>query len=525
MESNSEQLPHSVPAALEADRCNDAAVDIPFEVTEETFPLPLQCADEVPHHPDEGGQSRTPLDAVWFPGKPLDIAYVTWNMAQNRPDARDVADYCVRPNAHIVVVCTQENGPYVGLDTQHAQWEALLKDVCLRNSYQVVASRSLWALHLIVFARKRDVCLYIREVHVDAQKTGTGKGLLGNKGGIGVGLTVSLRQSTSVRAVRSLIEGVCSNVDPPLSSDFSPKSSPKEEGHAQPSSSCTANEDSHLAIASQLDAHLELRTTRSMPASSSVLPEVTLLFVGTHLTAHQHNVARRNDDYWSIVGNMQVGTHGPFRSKYIKSQHRLSRDGCVAAGPVDRQPARREDSNTDAMEAAPHHLRDASNEFDLCFFGGDLNYRLNGGSKRAIEFIVHQRKALRSVLVHNDQLVAEMRKGVVFHDFEEGPLRFRPTYKYNVDKTTQRTDDAYEDNPKKPRMPAYCDRVLLRRRKDIRSMLPVEQLLYTDCPGVRSSDHRPVVSMYRLHTAMCRDGVDADDTPATSNGPTGSCCT
>jgi phosphatidylinositol-bisphosphatase len=43
----------------------------------------------------------------------------------------------------------------------------------------------------------------------------------------------------------------------------------------------------------------------------------------------------------------------------------------------------------------------------------------------------------------------------LFLDFEEGPLTFKPTYKY------QPGTDLYEQRPdKKLRAPAWCDRIL-----------------------------------------------------------------
>ena len=95
-----------------------------------------------------------------------------------------------------------------------------------------------------------------------------------------------------------------------------------------------------------------------------------------------------------------------------------------------------------------------SRQFDIAFFGGDLNYRING-SKKGIEYIIKNHKALRSVLVNNDQLSKEMQRGLVFHGFKEGTLRFRPTYKFHM-QDDMATED-YDLNQKKARMPAYCD--------------------------------------------------------------------
>ena len=70
--------------------------------------------------------------------------------------------------------------------------------------------------------------------------------------------------------------------------------------------------------------------------------------------------------------------------------------------------------------------RDATEEYDICFFGGDLNYRIIG-TKGGIESIIDHHVGLRAVLAANDQLTIEKQRGRIFHHFSEGPLMFRPT--------------------------------------------------------------------------------------------------
>ena len=59
-----------------------------------------------------------------------------------------------------------------------------------------------------------------------------------------------------------------------------------------------------------------------------------------------------------------------------------------------------------------------------------------------------------SAIIFN-QLMRQRLLGNVFHKFEEGPVSFRPTYKYDPG-----TDDW--DTSEKCRAPAWCDRVLWR---------------------------------------------------------------
>ena len=66
---------------------------------------------------------------------------------------------------------------------------------------------------------------------------------------------------------------------------------------------------------------------------------------------------------------------------------------------------------------------------------------------------------LSSLLAH-DQLHEQMRTGKAFHNgWQEGPIKFLPTYKYDVGSV------GMFDSSEKKRSPSWCDRVLFRTRK------------------------------------------------------------
>lgn len=420
-------------AGYDADKQRDAEIAVPFTVDQETFPLP-----EAP-------------PPQWRPGQELVVMYFTWNMAQVDARAAEVQQFGIRPIAHVIVVSTQENGPYVGTNTSHARWRSIVETDCLKGQYEVVGEGSQWALHLLVLARKSDAAQYVRESEVGACKTGELGGLMGNKGGIGFGLRLSLRRSSVLR-----VHGIQAAEANPRDTEFSPR---------------------ELADA-QRDQH-----------KGGV--DLSLLFIGAHLTAHQHNTEKRNEDYLRIVRELPVGSRGAFPARF----------------------------STVPSAALLIGTRDATEEYNVCMFAGDLNYRIQG-TKAGIEFIVKNHKNFRAVLVANDQLTAERRKDLVFHNFVEGDLHFRPTYKYHIDKVTKTTADAYDFSAKKPRQPSFTDRVLYKQSQDWK--LPVMLDLYTDCPKVRSSDHRPVVAMFRLATELCVD--EGAEPPPMAAGRKGTCC-
>jgi hypothetical protein len=402
-------------AGYDADIKRDAEIVVPFTVDKETYPLP---------------QISPP---PWTPGQDLVVLIYTWNMAQETARAAEVREHGIRPIAHIIVVSTQENGPYVGTNDAHAAWRSMVVSACLGGHYDVVGEGSQWALHMLVLARKSDVAKYCREGEVGACKTGELAGLMGNKGGIGIGLRLSLRRSSMSRA------GAEDNAKQQnRDDDFSPR---------------------------------ELIESTAPVQRAVSKPDLSLLFIGAHLTAHQQNTVKRNEDYLRIVQELPVGSRGAYAEKFTATFSLL---GC----------------------------RDVTEEYDVSMFAGDLNYRIKG-TKTGIEFIVKNHKSMRAVLVANDQLTAERKKGLVFHNFCEGELHFRPTYKYHIDKFTKRTADEYDFSAKKPRQPSFTDRVLYKRGSTC--LLPIELVLYTDCPEVRSSDHRPVVALFKLSTSLYAD--------------------
>ena len=67
---------------------------------------------------------------------------------------------------------------------------------------------------------------------------------------------------------------------------------------------------------------------------------------------------------------------------------------------------------------------------------------------------------LSSLLPH-DELHAQMGVGKAFGGWREGPIRFLPTYKYDVGSV------GTFDSSEKQRGPSWCDRILYRTRKDI----------------------------------------------------------
>ncbi|GMF41351.1 unnamed protein product [Phytophthora fragariaefolia] len=92
-------------------------------------------------------------------------------------------------------------------------------------------------------------------------------------------------------------------------------------------------------------------------------------------------------------------------------------------------------------------------------------------------------------LARYDQLTIERQRGNVLKGFQEGPLSFPPTYKF------QAGTSEYEKRPeKKLRAPAWCDRVLWRAK----TRSDVKLRCYTSVPALDLSDHKPVHAFFEI---------------------------
>lgn len=123
-------------------------------------------------------------------------------------------------------------------------------------------------------------------------------------------------------------------------------------------------------------------------------------------------------------------------------------------------------------------------DHDICFFFGDTNYRVTAARRRASKII---ETGNYEELQGYDQLRRQIVKNPTLRlaSFQEAPIGFAPTYKFDPGTTT------YDSSDKK-RVPAWCDRILFRG-KDIQ---PVNYISIDE----RASDHRPVFGSYIVPT-------------------------
>ncbi|KAE8287493.1 Inositol polyphosphate 5-phosphatase K [Larimichthys crocea] len=151
----------------------------------------------------------------------------------------------------------------------------------------------------------------------------------------------------------------------------------------------------------------------------------------------------------------------------------------------------------------PHIL-----DHKVVFWFGDLNFRI---ADHGLHFLRSSINSGRfNLLWSKDQLTMMKKKEAFLQEFEEGPLNFKPSYKFD------RNSDTYDTSTKK-RKPAWTDRILWRIKPQTQPSeeddekaststddgldeypLHVTQEKYTSDMSYGVSDHKPVIATFSL---------------------------
>ncbi|KAK8229080.1 Endonuclease/exonuclease/phosphatase [Phyllosticta capitalensis] len=183
-----------------------------------------------------------------------------------------------------------------------------------------------------------------------------------------------------------------------------------------------------------------------------LLDDSSLCFINCHLAAGQTQTAHRNNDAAAIIQTPSL--------------------------PPQMDPEER------AYNFMPGGDGSMILDHEICILNGDLNYRIDTMTRDAVIKCINEGNLTR--LLERDQLLLSKRRhpGFRLRPFNEYPIEFAPTYKYDVG------TDSYDTSEKK-RSPAWCDRLLYR------GVGRIKQTEYRR-HEVRVSDHRPVSGRFKI---------------------------
>ncbi|CUM65710.1 uncharacterized protein PRCAT00003358001 [Priceomyces carsonii] len=123
-------------------------------------------------------------------------------------------------------------------------------------------------------------------------------------------------------------------------------------------------------------------------------------------------------------------------------------------------------------------------DHDHIVWFGDLNYRISMPNERVRSLID---SGAFDELLQNDQLNQELSQKGAFSIFNEGVIKFYPTYKF--DKGTSNYDTS-----EKQRVPSWTDRILYKSSNGLEK---IQQLSYRSLMDIYISDHKPVFSLFK----------------------------
>ncbi|XP_077044705.1 inositol polyphosphate 5-phosphatase K isoform X1 [Agelaius phoeniceus] len=189
----------------------------------------------------------------------------------------------------------------------------------------------------------------------------------------------------------------------------------------------------------------------------------TICFMNCHLPAHMENTEQRLDDFEKIL-EMQ------FEGEDIPS-------------PLDHE---------------------------LLFWFGDLNFRIADYGIHFVRESINNKRF--SLLWEKDQLNMAKKKEEFLKEFKEGPLQFKPTYKFDLDSEvydTREQKSLFWFNEKK-RKPAWTDRILWKVKNlsevaskegefpEEENQISVTLNNYVSHMSYGISDHKPVTGTFKL---------------------------
>ncbi|XP_068010734.1 inositol polyphosphate 5-phosphatase K isoform X2 [Melanerpes formicivorus] len=180
----------------------------------------------------------------------------------------------------------------------------------------------------------------------------------------------------------------------------------------------------------------------------------TICFMNCHLPAHMENTEQRLDDFEKILEMQFEGENVP-----------------------------------------------STLDHDVLFWFGDLNFRIADYGIHFVRESINNKRY--SLLWEKDQLNMAKKKEAFLQEFIEGPLQFKPTYKFDL------YSDVYDTSEKK-RKPAWTDRILWRVKhlcqhaakegqfSEEEQTISVTLNNYISHMSYGISDHKPVTGTFGL---------------------------
>ncbi|RXM95694.1 Phosphatidylinositol 4,5-bisphosphate 5-phosphatase A [Acipenser ruthenus] len=148
-------------------------------------------------------------------------------------------------------------------------------------------------------------------------------------------------------------------------------------------------------------------------------------------------------------------------------------------------------------QRAAGELRDPDDEdFSVVFWFGDLNFRIETLDMHFVKLSIDGNKL--STLWEKDQLNMAKESETVLEGFHEGPLKFPPTYKFDVGTNTYDTRILWKIKPFESAVPSRTPPLKRSSVAQLTSGVTVTQHSYRSHMEYLTSDHKPVSAIFTL---------------------------
>ncbi|GAA5932015.1 uncharacterized protein JCM15063_001101 [Sporobolomyces koalae] len=222
---------------------------------------------------------------------------------------------------------------------------------------------------------------------------------------------------------------------------------------------------SNISTASLATGFLGLMANKGVVGLRLRYKDTPITLLNSHLAAFSSQVQQRNAQFRDIVSQLKF--------PHVEGE---ARDAWTPNLNLNENVETLQGEGWDVSETA------------VLIWVGDLNYRLELPRKE-VEHLIKNKAHER--LAAYDQLHIQKQHGLAFSDFEEAPLDFPPTYKFD------RGTNVY-DSSEKQRVPSWTDRVLwlsLKRGE-------ISATSYESHPDCSISDHKPVSAVLRIPVSV-----------------------
>ncbi|XP_021559092.1 phosphatidylinositol 4,5-bisphosphate 5-phosphatase A isoform X1 [Neomonachus schauinslandi] len=203
--------------------------------------------------------------------------------------------------------------------------------------------------------------------------------------------------------------------------------------------------------------------------------------------------------YWGNKGGVSV--------RLAAFGHMLCFLNCHLPAHMDKAEQRKDNFQTIlSLQQFPGPGAHGILDHDLVFWFGDLNFRIESYDLHFVKFAIDSDQLHQ--LWEKDQLNMAKNTWPILKGFQEGPLNFAPTFKFDVG------TNKYDTSAKK-RKPAWTDRILWKVKAPCVGPSPsgreshrlqVTQHSYRSHMEYTVSDHKPVAAQFVLQFAY-RDDV------------------